>query len=200
MIDDPLTKDEQTKRDANEARERARYLARKHPELRDEVALALAYRELGYTASGIAKCPGITVTEGTVNNWLDRIAARFGMRAIETKWREQRKGPLDEPTTETLAEELSAGVLADYLAIAKDNPEHVPDAVDIEELAESDDADPYAYHYTPDAPEPEADEPAEAVPAAPEEPDGNGGDDPTGEHTDSEWTRWQTDNSADGKQ
>lgn len=76
-----------------EATERGRYLARRH-RLREQVALAVAYRELGYTASGIAG--KVDVTPSTVQAWLDDVAERFGKRAIETKWKEQRTGRLDQ--------------------------------------------------------------------------------------------------------
>jgi hypothetical protein len=75
------------------ARVRGRYLASRHG-LRDGVAKAVAYRELGWTASPIAR--KLDVGESTVRGWLDDIAGRFGERATETKWEEQRTGPLGE--------------------------------------------------------------------------------------------------------
>lgn len=114
--------------DGREAVKRGRYLARIHPELRPNVALAVAFRERGYSTSGIAR--KIDVSEGTVRKWMEQVAARFGPSAIETKWEEQRQGPLTEPTTDELRDELSPGVLADYLEYAQDYPDHVPKSVD----------------------------------------------------------------------
>lgn len=71
--------------------QRGRYLAREH-DLRDPVALAVAYREAGYTASGIAK--KIDSTEGTVNGYLRQIADEYGLEATETKSVSRRQGPL----------------------------------------------------------------------------------------------------------
>lgn len=74
-----------------EARQRGRYLARRHG-LRRDVALALAFRELGWTASGISS--KIDVTEATAAGWLDDIAEEYGLRAIETKQPDERTGGL----------------------------------------------------------------------------------------------------------
>ena len=51
--------------------------------LPDSVATALAYRELGYTASGIAK--RIDRTESTVRGYLDDVAESLGFEVLETK-------------------------------------------------------------------------------------------------------------------
>lgn len=114
--------------DDREAVERGRYLVRIHPELRPDVALAVAFRELGYSTSRIAK--KIDVTVSTVSKWMEQVAVRHGLSAIETKWEEQREGPLDEPTTNELRDKLSPVVLGDYLKIAQAHPDHVPDNVD----------------------------------------------------------------------
>lgn len=116
-----------------EASERGRYLARKHG-LRDTHARALAYRELGYSASGVA--PKVDSTESSVKTWLDRIAVRHGLAAVDTKWSEQRESPLDNPTTESLRE-LGPAVLGDYVELAQDHPGEIPEGVDPYELEET---------------------------------------------------------------
>lgn len=123
------TADEENER--REAIKRGRFLARRHG-IRDNVALALAYRELGYSYSGIAQ--KVEVGESTVKQWMEQIAARFGLQAIETKWEEQRRGPLREPTTAELRDELPASVRKEYLEIARSHPDRVPDNVDLGEL------------------------------------------------------------------
>lgn len=122
----PVPEDEKHR----DALERARYLTRVHPDLRDNVAIAVAYRELGYTASGIAQQEPIDVSESTVKNWLARVAVRHGLAAIETKSADERDGQLPSPTTETLIDELSVPVLGDHLALAQSHPSEVPDDVD----------------------------------------------------------------------
>lgn len=98
-------------------------------------AWALAYRELGYSASGIAH--KVESTESTVKTWLDRIAVRHGLAAVDTKWSKQREGPLDEPTTESLREELSPLVIGDYVELAQAHPSEIPEGVDPYELEET---------------------------------------------------------------
>lgn len=67
---------------ARHAEERATYLSRV-TDLRDPIALGLAYRELGYSHSGIAgECD---VAEGTVDAWMADVADRFGKRALESR-------------------------------------------------------------------------------------------------------------------
>lgn len=116
-----------------EAIERGRYLTRKHG-LCATHGRALAYRELGYSLSGIAH--KVESTEATVRTWLDRIAVRHGLGAVDTKWAEQREGPLDEPTTESLRE-LGPAVLGDYVELAQDHPGEIPEGVDPYELEET---------------------------------------------------------------
>lgn len=61
---------------------RAEYVSRV-TDLRESVARALGYRELGYTHSGIAK--RCDVTEATVDAWMADIADQYGKRALETR-------------------------------------------------------------------------------------------------------------------
>ena len=84
-----------------EARERGRFLQRKNG-LSDRRALTVAYAELGYSPSGIAK--RIDSTEGTVDNYLDQIAVQYGPAAIEVKTADRRDGGLAEVTREGLFE------------------------------------------------------------------------------------------------
>lgn len=64
------------------AEQRAEYLVRV-ADLRESLALGLAYSELGCSHSGIAnQCD---VTEATVDAWMDDIARRFGERALESR-------------------------------------------------------------------------------------------------------------------
>lgn len=117
--------------DDAKARQRSDYLAKRHG-FTDDVARALAYRELGYSHSGISK--KVDVTEATVQKWMDRIVVEYGLGAIETKWGEQREGRLGELTTESLIGELHPTVIAEYLELAQANLGNVPDAVDPYEL------------------------------------------------------------------
>jgi len=61
---------------------RAEYLVRV-ADLRKPVARGLAYRELGYSHSGIAT--HCDVAEGTVDAWMADVAERFGKNALETR-------------------------------------------------------------------------------------------------------------------
>lgn len=71
--------------------QRARYLERTHG-LREPVALAVAYRECGYSVTGIAA--QIDSTKGTVSGYLRDVADEYGLEAIETKPASARQGPL----------------------------------------------------------------------------------------------------------
>lgn len=76
-----------------EAAERAEFLART-ADLGDREAEAVAYREMGYTASGIADLMGSTV--GTVRNYLDTVADQYGVTAVQPT-PEGDRGRLSEP-------------------------------------------------------------------------------------------------------
>lgn len=54
---------------------------------------ALAWRELGYSVSGIAK--RVDATEGTVRGWLDDWAAEYGNRVLETRPQSDPVGVLE---------------------------------------------------------------------------------------------------------
>lgn len=67
------------------ALERARYL-RRTTEYKDDkrpILLSLAYRQLGYSHSGIASRVG--VNEATVGAYMDELAERYGGKVIESK-------------------------------------------------------------------------------------------------------------------
>lgn len=67
------------------ALERARYLRRITAWDDDPrpIALALAYRQLGYSHSGIAG--KLDVSEATVSQYLDQVVAEYGWRAVESQ-------------------------------------------------------------------------------------------------------------------
>lgn len=110
---------------------RARYLART-TDLSDRQALALAYREQGFSTSGIAD--EIGTTEGTVQSYVRRIAAQYGLEAVWTKLEDERTD-LEEVTPERL-DQLSDEVREDWREQASHFPEHVPASVRDEVLDE----------------------------------------------------------------
>lgn len=110
---------------------RARYLARTAG-LNEQQSLALAYREQGFSTSGIAS--EIGSTEGTVRSYMRRIAAQYGLEAIWTKTEDERTD-LEEVTPERL-DELSDEVRKDWREQASHFPEHVPEAVRNEVVVE----------------------------------------------------------------
>lgn len=77
-----------------ERRRRAQYLSAAHPELPERKARAVVGAEQGFSSSGIAKLPGIDVTQATVKSWLDDVVAQFGDEAVFAKVEAERKGPL----------------------------------------------------------------------------------------------------------
>lgn len=110
---------------------RSRYLART-TDLTDREALALAYREMGYSASGVAG--KIDSSAGTVRSYMRRTTAQYGWEATFTKLEEER-GDLEEVTPERL-DELSPQVRAAWREQASHSPEHVPEAVRGEVIGE----------------------------------------------------------------
>lgn len=114
-----------------ETLERGRYLAAS-TDLSSREGLALAYREQGYSHGAIAR--EIVSTEGTVRSYMRRIAAQYGLSAIETKPEDERTD-FEEVTTERLMA-LSDDVLDQYKEIARHAPEHVPASVHEEVLSE----------------------------------------------------------------
>ncbi|MFC7047301.1 hypothetical protein ACFQH6_19500 [Halobacteriaceae archaeon GCM10025711] len=91
---------------------------------RESVARALAYRHAGYSHSGIAK--ELDTNEGTVASWMDRVAAEYGFEAIETK-SVGAQPDLEEMTTERLDDEYSNEVAMDWIEVATDYRDIVPD-------------------------------------------------------------------------
>lgn len=68
--------------DEQYVRKRRQYL-RRRTELRDPLPEALAYREIGYSSSGIAK--KLDTRKQTVEKWMEEIADVYGEGAIETR-------------------------------------------------------------------------------------------------------------------
>lgn len=112
-----MTRDTKTR----DARARGKVLVRSS-DLSDKEALAVAWKERGYSASGIAKRIGST--EGTVNKRLDRAVAQYGLEAAWPTVEEER-GELEEVTPERLLE-LAPGVRQQWIDVAEDHIEHVP--------------------------------------------------------------------------
>lgn len=81
-----------------EATERARYFVREH-DLRKPVALAAAWRQMGYSPSGIAK--RIETGESTVKKYVEAIEDEFGLQAVMPKIERNRTGPLGDGASET---------------------------------------------------------------------------------------------------
>ena len=69
-------------------RGRTSFLTRKY-DLRDEAAQTIAWCELGYSSSGIAKRVG--VTDDTVAKYMETIEERFGVEALYAQVEEQRE-------------------------------------------------------------------------------------------------------------
>lgn len=67
--------------DERSATERGRYLAR-DTQLRKPEAMAVAYSELGYSVSGIAK--HVDASESTIQSYLERAIALYGFGIAET--------------------------------------------------------------------------------------------------------------------
>lgn len=107
-----------------ETLERARYLAAS-TDLSSREGLALAYREQGFSHRAIAR--EIGSSKGTVSDYMARIAAQYGLSAIETKMPDER-GDLAEVTPERLMQ-LSGPVREDYDELADRSIENVPRAV-----------------------------------------------------------------------
>lgn len=107
--------------DGREALERARYLSRT-TDLNDHEAQALAYRELGYSHSAIAR--EVDSTKGTVAAWMGRVIAQYGLPAVEIKIPDER-GDLSEVTPARLAG-LSGPVREQYEEHARRVLKHVP--------------------------------------------------------------------------
>lgn len=78
-----------------QAAERAKFLSRT-ADISDREALAVAYREMGYSDAGIAEC--IDSTRGTVRNYLDAVADEYGVTAVQPTPEDER-GRLSEPET-----------------------------------------------------------------------------------------------------
>lgn len=122
--DDGGVRNEDVVGDERAATVRGRYLARQS-DLPDEQAHALAWRELGYTAAAIAR--ELDRAAGTIDGWLDRIAAQYGLCAIETKWPAKRQD-LTPMTREHLLK-CSPAVRLQYVEVAERYPNVVPPEV-----------------------------------------------------------------------
>lgn len=112
---------EQQLSEERRATKRARYLE-KATDLTERQAHALAYREMGYSHSAIAR--EIGSTKGTVATWMRRTVAQYGLSTVETKTTEERGG-----ITEVTPDELTAlpgPVREQYLEHARRAPEYIP--------------------------------------------------------------------------
>jgi hypothetical protein len=107
--------------DERAATVRGRYLAQQS-DLTDEQAHALAWRELGYTAVAIARRRDRA--EGTIEGWLDRTAAQYGLCAIETKWPAKRQDFI--PMTDDHLLAYHPAVRLQYRGVAERYPSVVP--------------------------------------------------------------------------
>lgn len=77
----PIDYDDEAARERYVA-ERARYLGRV-TDLRENVCEALAWSELGTTASGTARRMGTSAS--TVRGWRDEVEAEYGWQALESR-------------------------------------------------------------------------------------------------------------------
>lgn len=143
--------------DERAAHERGGYLA-VTTDLNDEHALAVAWKELGYVDTPIARELG--VAPATVTGWLDRARAQYGINAVSIKPAEDR-GDLSEVAPADL-DELSPPVRAQYREIAVRFPGVVPEDVlnalggdsddeddpELEDDANEDDVDGHHHMFT----------------------------------------------------
>lgn len=109
------------------ATERASFLERT-TDLTDREALALGYREQGYSSSAIARF--MDSTKQTIKRYMDRIVVQYGLEAIETKPPDDH-GDLEPVTVQRLGQ-LSDAVLEQWLEAAADHPDQVPVEVDLD--------------------------------------------------------------------
>ena len=99
--------------------------------LSDHEALAVAYSNLGFSTSGIAKRTGRS--EGTIQQYLDRAAAGYGLSVIETpaphSWELE---DMPAPITPYQIRTMSDSRRWVYTEIARSYPDRVPnDVLDI---------------------------------------------------------------------
>ncbi|MCU4974868.1 hypothetical protein OB955_19295 [Halobacteria archaeon AArc-m2/3/4] len=78
-------------------------------------------------------------TDQTVASYMDRIAAQYGLEAIETKTIDDR-GDL-EPISKQRFALLSDHVLVQWIEMAIRQPEWIPEVVDLEQLLDGIDYD-----------------------------------------------------------
>jgi hypothetical protein len=96
--------------------------------LSDLEALAVAYSNLGFSASGIAKRTGRT--EGTIRQYLERAAAGYGLSVIETPGpSEWSLEGMPAPITPYQVRTMSHSRRWNYTEVARSYPDRVPDAV-----------------------------------------------------------------------
>ena len=110
--------------DDREALQRARYLERT-TDLNEKEALAVAYRELGYSSAGASKREHLDATEGTVKNYCDRAAVIYGYEAVMAKQPDER-GDL-EPLSREEIENAPPHIRTEWLEAADDYPDRIPD-------------------------------------------------------------------------
>ncbi|WIV68334.1 hypothetical protein [Natrialbaceae archaeon AArc-T1-2] len=98
---------------------------RRAADVREPIPEALAYRHAGYSSSGIAK--RLDTREDTVESWMDRVAAQYGLSAIEAK--EAGAKPEFGELTQDELKRYSEPVKAQWWQRAKDNHGHIPDGL-----------------------------------------------------------------------
>ena len=108
---------------AREARERGRFLQRK-ADLTEREARAVAWKKLGFSASGISKKTGFS--EGTVKIYLERATVAYGYDTIYRPANVERDAPL-EPVTEDEIMSLHERTRRWWLSAAADHPDMAPD-------------------------------------------------------------------------
>lgn len=106
--------------------------------LRKDVAEAVAYRELGYSNSGISNKTG--TNQGTIGSWMDRVAAEFGFEAHQVDG-EEGNNELERVEFEKMAE-LPEETRDDWATVAARNRSHVPESFKLESFVQ--------YHTTHD--------------------------------------------------
>lgn len=110
--------------DKRTALERGRYLART-TDMDRNVGIAVAWKELGYTDTAIARKMG--TAPGTATQRIDRAVAQYGLSAGWAKLPADRDD-FQEVTREDIAG-LDPAVRGEYRAVAVEHPGVVPDGV-----------------------------------------------------------------------
>lgn len=108
---------------SREVKKRAAFIERTS-DLSDNEALALAWKERGFSPSGIAK--RVDVTEDTVAKYLERIAVRYGLSAVHPKPVSKRGETRLKEVTQDDLDELSPGVRRTWEKLAVQHVDVAP--------------------------------------------------------------------------